>query len=75
MIFIHFDSVAHLLSNLGWVDVDLCCFTLCLDLPGLMGNGVFSHLFPRQNRISQAEIIMEAKNTIKAKAVRSRPRP
>ena len=38
--------------------------------------GVFSHLFQRQNRISQAEIMKaKAKKTIKAKAVRSRPRP
>ena len=29
---------AHLLANLGWVDFDLCCSTLCLGLPGLMGN-------------------------------------
>ena len=56
------------------------CFVFSKPLNDLAvkGNGVFLHLFPRQNRISQAEIIMEAKakNTmIKAKAVQSRPRP
>ena len=30
--------VTHLLANLGWVDFDLGCSTLCLVLPGLMGN-------------------------------------
>ena len=30
--------VASLLANLGWVDFDLCCSTLFLVLPGLMGN-------------------------------------
>ena len=30
--------VAHLLANLGWVDIDLCCSTLCLVLLGLIGN-------------------------------------
>ena len=28
----------HLLANLGWVDFDVGCSTLCLVLPGLMGN-------------------------------------
>ena len=27
----------HLLANLGWVDFDFGCSTLCLVLPGLMG--------------------------------------
>ena len=32
--------MAHLLAGLGWVDCDLCCSrsTLCLTLPGPMGN-------------------------------------
>ena len=30
--------VAHLLANLGWVDFDFGCSTLCLVLLGLMGN-------------------------------------
>ena len=30
--------VTHLQANLGWVDFDLGCSTLCLVLPGLMGN-------------------------------------
>ena len=30
--------VTHLLANLGWVDIDFGCSTLCLILPGLMGN-------------------------------------
>ena len=30
--------LAHLLANLGWVDFDLYCFSLCLVLYGLMGN-------------------------------------
>ena len=30
--------VAHLLANLGWVDFDFGCSTLCLFLPGLMRN-------------------------------------
>ena len=30
--------VNHLLANLGWVDFDFACSTLCLVLPGLMGN-------------------------------------
>ena len=30
--------VRHLLANLGLVDLDLCCSTLCLVLSGLMGN-------------------------------------
>ena len=30
--------VTHLLANLGWVDLDFGCQTLCLVLPGLMGN-------------------------------------
>ena len=30
--------VTHLLANLGWVDCDFACSTLCLILPGLMGN-------------------------------------
>ena len=29
--------VAHLLANLGWVDFDFGCSTLCQVLPGLMG--------------------------------------
>ena len=29
--------VAHLVANLGWVDVDLCCSTLCIVLPGALG--------------------------------------
>ena len=28
----------HLLANLGWVDIDLSCSTLCPVQPGLMGN-------------------------------------
>ena len=31
-------KVTHLLANLGCVDFDLGCSTLCLVLPGLMGN-------------------------------------
>ena len=30
--------VTHLLANLGWVDFDFDCSTLCLVLPGLMEN-------------------------------------
>ena len=30
--------VTHLLANLGWVDLDFDCSTLCLVLPGLLGN-------------------------------------
>ena len=29
---------AHLQANLGWVDFDFGCSTLCLVLPGLIGN-------------------------------------
>ena len=29
--------VAHLVANLGWVDLNFDFFTLCLILPGLMG--------------------------------------
>ena len=34
----HTYRVTHLLANLGWVDLDFGCSTLCLVLPGLMGN-------------------------------------
>ena len=30
--------LTHLLMNLGWVDFNFGCYTLCLVLPGLMGN-------------------------------------
>ena len=33
-----YNRVTHLLANLGWVDFDLGCSTLCLVLHGLMGN-------------------------------------